>query len=88
VFGLIDQLETAELSGWAGQRLMTSIAEAVDEASLANLQATGVAQLRISRGSSTTRPKTPSGSASAGNWRKLKRSSDASSSRRWDDSCS
>ena len=43
---LVDQLETAELPGWAGQRLMTSTAEALDDASLANLLATGAAQLR------------------------------------------
>ncbi|HWN45403.1 MAG TPA: carboxypeptidase-like regulatory domain-containing protein [Thermoanaerobaculia bacterium] len=43
---LIDQLETAELSGWAGQRLMTSIGAALDDASLTNLQTTGAAQLR------------------------------------------
>jgi len=42
---LIDQLETAELSGWTGRRLMTSIAEALDDAGLANLLATGEAQL-------------------------------------------
>ncbi|HEX5716087.1 MAG TPA: carboxypeptidase-like regulatory domain-containing protein [Thermoanaerobaculia bacterium] len=41
---LIDQLETAKLSGWAGQRLMANIAEALDDASLANLLAAGVAR--------------------------------------------
>lgn len=42
----IDQLDTVELSGWTGHRLMTSIARALDDADLANLQETGVAQLR------------------------------------------
>jgi hypothetical protein len=43
---LIDQLETADLSGWTGQRLMKSIAEALDDTGLANLLETGVTQLR------------------------------------------
>ncbi|HVG07443.1 MAG TPA: hypothetical protein VNM67_07040 [Thermoanaerobaculia bacterium] len=43
---LIGQLETAELSGWTGQRLITTIAEALDDTDLANLLATGAAQLR------------------------------------------
>ncbi len=43
---LIDQLETAELSGWTGQGLMTSIAEALDDEGLANLLETGAAQRR------------------------------------------
>lgn len=42
---LMDQLETAELSGWAGQRLMGSIAEGLDDPSLAQLLRTGLARL-------------------------------------------
>jgi len=42
---LIDQLETADLRGGTGQRLMAAAADALDDAGLANLLATGVAQL-------------------------------------------
>jgi hypothetical protein len=44
---LIDRLETAELSGRAGQGLMATIAEVLDDEGLANLLETGTAQLRI-----------------------------------------
>ena len=43
---LIDRLESAELSDGTGRRMMTSIAEALDDGGLADLQATGEAQIR------------------------------------------
>jgi carboxypeptidase family protein len=42
---LIDRLKTAELADGAGRRLMASIAEALDDAGLADLLATGTARI-------------------------------------------